>query len=129
MKLIEIYKQLIKENEYSLTGEEVADYIESITPDESDIPDYFISKIKDSNKNFTRQKLKIQDLIDSDESLAEYIESGDERYGEESDSEYQPNSKDLYNPIVVYKGQVMDGYSRISTLYNGGEEYIYGYVA
>jgi hypothetical protein len=127
MKLLGIYKSLLKEEGSDImTADEIADYISEITPNKSDLPDYFIDQIKKSGKVFKKEKLNIEDLLKKDSDLAEYVESGVERYG---DDDYTPNIEDLDYPIVVFNGEVVDGYSRVSYHYHNGEDFIYGYVS
>ncbi len=116
-------------NESILTANDVINYITRITPSESDVPDYFFSLIKKSGKNFTEKRVKISDLLKADDSLREYVESGEERYGEDSDSEHEPHYEDLDLPIVIFDGEVIDGYNRTATKHRAGEEYIDAYVS
>lgn len=130
MKLHTFYNLLLSESSIeTMTAEEIADYISEITPNESDVPDYFIKQVIKSNKLFKKQKLSIEDLLANDPSLAEYVESGEERYGDDSDSEYDPHPRELDNPIVVFDNEVIDGYSRVAAHYQNGEDSIYGYVS
>lgn len=130
MKLLNFYTSLMEEeSEDIMTAEEIADYISEITPDSSDVPDYFLTQVLKSEKTFKLQKISIEDLLASDPSLAEYVESGEERYGDEEENEYQPSPNELNNPIVVFDGEVIDGYSRVATHYQNGEDLIYGYVS
>lgn len=130
MKLLNFYTSLIEEDSMDImTAEEIADYISEITPDSSDVPDFFIKQVLKSEKTFKLQKISIEDLLTSDPSLAEYVESGEERYGDEEENEYQPSPNELNNPIVVFDGEVIDGYSRVATHYQNGEDLIYGYVS
>jgi len=130
MKLLNFYTSLIEEDSMNImTAEEIADYISGITPDSSDVPDYFLTQVLKSEKTFKLQKISIEDLLASDPSLAEYVESGEERYGDEEENEYQPSPNELNNPIVVFDGEVIDGYSRVATHYQNGEDLIYGYVS
>jgi hypothetical protein len=130
MKLLNFYTSLIEEESVDImTAEEIADYISGITPDSSDVPDFFIKQVLKSEKTFKLQKISIEDLLASDPSLAEYVESGEERYGDEEENEYQPSPNELDNPIVVFDGEVIDGYSRVATHYQNGEDLIYGYVS
>ena len=130
MKLLNFYTSLMEEDSMNImTAEEIADYISRITPDSSDVPDFFIKQVLKSEKTFKLQKISIEDLLASDPSLAEYVESGEERYGDEEENEYQPSPNELNNPIVVFDGEVIDGYSRVATHYQNGEDLIYGYVS
>ena len=51
------YKEFLNEDK-TKSAQEIADYITYITPDSSDVPDFFIEKILKSNKTFTLKKLK-----------------------------------------------------------------------
>lgn len=130
MKLHNFYNLLLSESSIeTMTAEEIADYISEITPNENDVPEYFIKQIIKSNKTFQKQELSIRDLLANDPSLAEYVESGEERYGDDSDSEYELHPGELDNPIVVFDNEVIDGYSRVAAYYQNGEDFIYGYVS
>jgi len=114
-------------NEQTYTAKEICDYLEVIsdTP-ETDIPDFYMEKIMRSNATFELKTLKIQDLLDQDESLKEYVMSGEDRY---EDSDYEPTLDELEYPIVVYGGEVIDGYNRTGVLYRAGEKEIEAYVS
>jgi hypothetical protein len=114
-------------NETYYTAKEVSDYIKEIsdTP-ETDIPDYYLDIIKREKPQFVLKTLKIKDLLAKDKSLEEYVLSGEDRY---ENSDYEPHWKDLENPIVVFKGEVIDGYNRTATKYRNGEEEIEAYVS
>lgn len=87
-----------KDDMYS--DEYVIDLIKNITPEETDIPDYFIEKLIKGRK-FKRMTLKIEDLLKSDASFKEYIDSKERRYDEED-----IDRDDLDHPIVVVDGEV-----------------------
>jgi len=114
-------------NEQIYTAKEICDYMTEIsdTP-ETDIPDYYMDVIKNANAKFELKTLKIDDLLAQDESLKEYVMSGEDRY---EDSDYEPSWEELQNPIVVYKGEVIDGYNRTGVLYRSGEKEIQAYVS
>jgi len=114
-------------NEQTYTAKEICDYLEVIsdTP-ETDIPDFYMEKIMRSNATFELKTLKIQDLLNQDESLKEYVMSGEDRY---EDSDYEPTLDELEYPIVVYDGEVIDGYNRTGVLYRAGEKEIEAYVS
>jgi hypothetical protein len=124
--LLELY---IHNSEKILSSNEIIDYIKYITPSESDIPDYFLSLIEKSNKNFKLKKLSIKKLMTQDISLKDYIESKEDRYGDDLEGDYIPDYNELENPIVVFNGEVIDGYSRTATHYHNGDDTIYGYVS
>lgn len=112
-----------------LTATKVAEYIADITPSESDVPDYFISQIKKSGKKFFLKRLSIEDLLEADPSLREYVESRETRYGEDGESDHEPDPDDLDYPIVVFDGEVVDGYNRTSVHYHSGDKHIDAYVS
>jgi len=105
------------------TDQEVIDHIIGITPDESDVPDYFIDKLI-KGRTFKIEEVSIEDLMKSDASFKEYIDSGEQRYDQDDKNEYS-----LENEIVVVDGEVMDGYSRSSELLRRGEKKTMAYVA
>jgi hypothetical protein len=116
-------------NEAYKTADQINRYMSEVTPDESDVPDYFMSLIKKSGKKFELKTVKIKDLLDADKSLEEYVLSGEIRYGENGESEYEPFEDELDNPIVVFNGEVVDGYSRTSTLYHRDVKTIQAWVS
>jgi len=110
------------------TGDEVSDYIINITPEESDIPDYFISEYVRPN-NFILTRVSISDLVKSDPSFAEYLNYGEDRYSSDYDyGDDYPNNDELYDPVVVVDGTVMDGYNRMTVLHSMGEDMVDAYV-
>jgi hypothetical protein len=110
-----------------LTHREIIQYITDITPDVHDVPDYFFELITKSGKRFRRERVKIEDLVMKDESLREYVMSGESRYIDDED--YEPHSEDIYLPIVIFNGEVIDGYNRTAEHYRMGSEYIDAYVS
>jgi hypothetical protein len=116
-------------NEAYKTADQINRYMSEVTPDESDVPDYFMSLIKKSGKKFELKTVKIKDLLDADKSLEEYVLSGEIRYGENGESEYEPFEDELDNPIVIFNGEVVDGYSRTSTLYHRDVKTIQAWVS
>lgn len=116
-------------NESQMTAEEINDYLREITPEDSDVPDYSMEQIKKSGKKFELKTIEIPTLLQGDPSLREYVMSGEERYGEEGESDYEPHEDELDTPIVVFNGEVVDGYSRTSTLYHRGVTKIKAWVS
>jgi len=115
-----------------LSSRDIVEYISGITPDDSDVPDFFFKKVLHSGKYFIKKDVLIQDLLHNDESLREYVESGEDRYGSfggDPESDIEPHPTDIELPIVVFNGEVIDGYSRISTHYHNGEKRIQAYVS
>ena len=117
------YSQFVSESLSGKTADEIADYIIGITPEESDVPDYFLGMIRKSGKEFVRKQVDVADVLSSDPSVREYVDSGEERY---ADDDIDPADMDL--PIVVLDGVVMDGYSRIAAHVRNGENTIAAYV-
>ena len=65
-------------NEFNtFTGQEVANHIEYITPDSSDIPDHFIDKYILPNNGWKNKSIKLKDLL-KDRDFKEYYKSGEE---------------------------------------------------
>ena len=54
---------------------------------------------------------------------------GEKRYGEGGESMHEPHHKDLYFPIVIFDGEVIDGYNRTSVHYHDGVKFIEAYVS
>jgi hypothetical protein len=105
------------------TGKEVNKHIIDITPDHSDIPDYFMSKFIAPRK-FKMQEVNLKSLLETDPSFKEYFDSGEERYDYDD-----VNEDDLNNELVVVDGTLLDGYSRASELLRRGENTAVAFVA
>ena len=125
------YILLFEDFEHTYTGNDVAEYIISETPDISDIPDFFISHYIKPN-TFIIKKVNLEELLKSDPSFKEYHDSGAIRYGQDANDgenfDYEPQPDNVYNPIVVFNGEVLDGYSRASTLLHSNETTANAYV-
>lgn len=120
--------RIIKENNENVYDADfIIDYITNIsdTP-ETDVPDYYFDVIKNNNREFVLRKMKIDDILNSDESLKEYVDYGEDRY-EDSDYDHEFNSLD--NPIVILDGQVIDGYNRTLIKFQNDETEIDAYVS
>ena len=128
MKNFANYEDFLNESEI-LNYKEVISYITQITPEESDVPDYFFEQIRKSGKKFELKRVKIEDLLKKDKSLEEYVMSGEIRYGEGGESDYEPYPEDIHQPIVVFNDEVVDGYNRTAEHYRMGEEHIDAYVS
>jgi hypothetical protein len=115
MKYIKLYETFI--NESVMSAKQVTDYIKDLTPEDSDHPDYTIKQIKQSKKNFELKTLKIADILKMDKYVNDYVKSGEVRYGEGGESTYEPYDDELDQPIVIFDNEVVDGYSRLSTLH------------
>ena len=125
--MIKLFEDWIRESIMSAT--DINRYLKDVTPDDSDVPDYFMSQISKSKKKFELKTVKIEDLLKADKSLEEYVMSKEERYGEGGSSDYEPYDDELDQPIVVFNGEVIDGYSRTSTLYHRGIKTIKAWVS
>jgi len=107
-----------------MSSDEIAQYLYEITPEESDVPDYYLELVKDSGDVFTLKKIKISDLLKKDKSLKEYVMSGEERYGADQEGDYIPYQDEVFQAIVIFNNEVIDGYSRTAALYSSGDKYI-----
>jgi len=123
MKSIKLFEQFIKESK-TMSSDEIAQYLYEITPEESDVPDYYLELVKDSGDVFTLKKIKISDLLKKDKSLKEYVMSGEERYGADQEGDYIPYQDEVFQAIVIFNNEVIDGYSRTAALYSSGDKYI-----
>lgn len=123
------FQRWVANESTSMSAKEISDYVTELTPSDSDVPDYFLSQIKKSGKRFYLQTVNIEDILQKDKSVEEYVKSGEVRYGEDGESELKPYDDELDYPIVIFKGEVMDGYSRISTLHHRGVKTIKAYVS
>jgi hypothetical protein len=107
-----------------LSADEVAELIEDTTPNEEDVPTYFINKIKRSKRTFRLEDVEINWLLKQDSDLKSWVEEGEERY-EDEDLDWN----DIYQPAVVVDGELMDGWSRIQQLWRADEPTIKAWVA
>ena len=105
------------------SGQEVNRHIESITPDESDIPDWFMNVLI-RPRDFKIQEVNLNSLLDIDPDFKEYFDSGEERYDQE-----EMDHNELYQELVVVDGILLDGYNRASTLLRMGDNTAYAFVA
>lgn len=127
MSHIKKYDSFLFEGD-AISGKEVAQYVTNISP-EGAVPDYFIEQYILPN-SYIRKEVDIRDLLESDSDFKEYIEHDESRY--ESDEEFMEEENldpdDLYLPIVVYKGMVLDGYNRSLINYRNGDYMVSAYV-
>jgi hypothetical protein len=119
MKHLQLFEDYLGET----SGREVANWVKDITPESSDIPDFFIDTFIKPNK-WEKKEIDPKELLKTDPSFKEYFDSGEIRY---QDDEVDPD--DIYLPIVVFNGVILDGYSRVSkTIRNGSDEKMDAYV-
>lgn len=119
------------------SGDYVADYVNEMEKDKANLSEEELAEYDDdfqldnhlrniiTNQEFILKPLRIKDLIASDPDLRAYVEGNEQRYPEGADG--------LDNPIVVGNWDtsygVLDGYNRILTKYNNGDEFIEAYVS
>ena len=120
-----IIKRILKEEmgDRLYPGDYVNRHIVNITPDEDNLPHYFMDKMI-SPRKFKLEKISLFDLLESDSSFKEYYESGEERYEED-----EVDMGDLEHELVIVNGDLLDGYSRASTLLRNGVTETWAFVA
>lgn len=109
------------------SADEIADYMVGITPNEEDAPDFFIRMIKAAGAEFELKRVSIDDVLEMDPDVEEYVSHGSDRY--ENDYETEHDDFSLDNPIVIFNGSVIDGYNRILVKRQSGEEEIDAWVS
>jgi len=129
MSKIKLFEEFITESDNTRSARDIINYVKDLTPSDSDHPDYFLSLVKKSGKSFVLKTLKVKDVIKMDQDVKSYVKSGEDRYGEDGESDFVPGDDDLDNPIVIFNGEVIDGYSRISTHYRKGIDNINAWVS
>ena len=132
MPKIKLFEEFTTESTNTSSARDIINYIKDLTPSDSDHPDYFLSLVKKSGKSFVLKTLKVKDVIKMDKDVESYVKSGEVRYGEYGEygeSDLVPDDDDLDNPIVIFNGEVIDGYSRISTHYHKGIDNINAWVS
>jgi hypothetical protein len=122
MLLFEEYSSVMRKS-----ADEIADYMVRITPNEEDAPDFFVRMIKDAGAEFELKKVRIEDVLEMDPDVEEYVSQGSERYENDYDTEHEEGSID--NPIVIFNGMVIDGYNRLLVKSQSGEEEIDAWVS
>ena len=125
MKSIKRFEEFLNESDI-FTAKEIVSYITDLETPENDVPDYYFDLIKKANAKFELRTVSIDDLLKQDASLKEYVDSKEDRY---ENSEYPPSEDELSNPIVIFNGEVIDGYNRTSKNYHNGEKTIEAYVS
>lgn len=116
-------------NKSILTGKEVSEYIIDITPNEEDIPHFFLNIIK--KHNFELKEISILSLLGMDPSFKEYYDAHDIDNSRYSDFDIENgiiHEDDIYNPIVIVDNEILDGYNRVTILGKRGERYIKAYI-
>jgi glutaredoxin len=110
-----------------LSSEEIIDYIKTVSDNPvTTIPHHFLTLIEREGRDFELRRLSIENLLESDPDLREYVENDEDRYEEE---DYVPHYSEIDNPIVILNGEVIDGYNRTLVKYQSREEFIDAYVS
>ena len=118
MKKIKLF-----ENFNTYDGDEVAQHIENITPANGGLPDYYINQYILPNDGWKLEAVDLEKLLKTDKNFAEYYDSGEIRY-----DDFEVNETDLDEEIVVYKGKLLDGFSRASENLRRGNKYTNAFV-
>jgi hypothetical protein len=124
-----------------IPGTEVAEYMLDISRPGYE-PDYYVGIVM--KRNFVLKEIQLEDLIKNyigtDQGALDYIEDAadHQRYTKDEDGMYidddysyiDMGDEDIYNPIVIVDGKLLDGYSRVSEhIHRLEEDYIWAYVA
>jgi hypothetical protein len=124
MRNLSTFEEFLNESS-TMTSDEIVQYLRDLTPDESDVPDYFMDKVMSSGEDFKMKKLKIADILKKDKSLKDYVMSGEDRYGKDSEEgDHIPYQDEVFQPIVIFNNSVIDGYSRTASLYRSSDKFI-----
>jgi hypothetical protein len=121
-------------------GTEVAQYMKDITPLEENKPTYYANMIRGSYFQLTEIPLKeVLDILKDDPGIMDYLEWYNPRYygsdfdgfyTHDDDSPADIEEQDLYNPIVIFDGILLDGYSRLSEhLHNSNKTSILAFIS
>ena len=127
MVYVKTYESFLIEK--TMSSDKMINYIKSLTPSDSDHPDYSLDLVKRSGKSFELKTLKVKDVMKMDQNVRNYVMSGEVRYGEGGESDLVPYDDELDNPIVIFNNQVIDGYSRTATYYRKGINNIQAWVS
>ena len=109
-------------NQYK-TADEICDYI--IDLKEDDIPKYFLRTIKNDNCMYELKTVNIQDVINNDSDVKDYVLNANDRYEDTELDDYSSIDK----PIVIHKNEVFDGYNRLLVKYHNDEKEIDAWVS
>jgi hypothetical protein len=121
MRYIQLFEEFITEARV-YSGKEVNQHIKNITPESSDVPDYFMKELIAPRK-FEIKQVDLKSLL-NDEDFKEYYKSGETRYSDD-----EVNSDELDLELVIVDGQLLDGYSRATELLKRGEKKTDAFVA
>jgi hypothetical protein len=107
------------------SGKEVNRHIKSITPNEEDLPSWFMNVLI-SPRKFKIQQIDLNQLLNTDSDFRDYYNNGDieNRY------EYEDiDASGIEQELVIVDGVLLDGYNRASTLLKSGQDTAYAFVA
>lgn len=107
----------------TMTAEETANYLRK---NSTSSPRYFERKIRESGKTFFRKRLNVDDVLSSDPDATEYVE-----YSLAKRTERYPRKQNdwkLELPIIIFDGEVFDGYNRLLKAKLMGKDFIDAYV-
>ena len=107
--------ELLAKEQTLIKGEVVSNMAVNLGSDQGGISDFTANKIKE--EDYEVRNVPIEDLLNSDEDLAEYIDNAEEV------REFEGEPFDM-SPIVTSKGEVVDGYNRIHQAIENGESSI-----
>lgn len=107
-------ENLNESNASLIKSENVIKYYNSNSSDEP-IFSKIVTEVLLKNNEFELKSLKISDLLNGDQDFKNYNSDFDGNYDDN-------NIMELYKPIIVVEGQLVDGYKRASILYNDYDE-------
>ena len=107
------------------SGAYVNKYIKNITPNEDDLPTWFMNTLIAPRK-FKLKEIELRDLLATDSDFKDYYDEGtvEDRY--EFD---EVNPQDINQELVIVDGVLVDGYNRASMLLKNNEDKATAFVA
>lgn len=128
---VEAFQVKPAEEPLKRTGKQVADYLEEIENEKDpgwERDDYLLNLIK--KQDFYLKSVKIDELIKQDKNLKDYIREGVNRYEDTEDLDPDlPVIVGYWDPATKRDYGVLDGYNRILTKKQSGNEYVEAWVA
>jgi hypothetical protein len=114
-ELVKTVESLLSKEQAPIKGEVVSNMAVNLGSDQGGISDFTANKIKE--EDYEVRNIPIEDLLNSDEDLAEYIDNAEEV------RDFEGEPFDML-PVVTSKGEVVDGYNRIHQAIENGESSI-----
>lgn len=108
---IKAKREQAKEKNEVINGRDIANKAVALGSDQGGISEFTANRIAD--EDYVEEVVSIEDIIESDPDLSDYIDSGEIR-------EYEGKPFAM-NPIITSKGEVIDGYNRIAQMISNGE--------